>query len=52
MSYVETYLGEAAAILGRLDVAAIGKMVDLLVALRARCSSWASAAAPATRPTR
>ncbi|OGK97279.1 MAG: sugar isomerase [Candidatus Rokubacteria bacterium RBG_16_73_20] len=36
MSYVETYLGEAAAILGRLDVAAIGKMVDLLVALRAR----------------
>jgi len=36
MSYIETYLGEAAAILGKLDATAIQKMVDLLVALRAR----------------
>jgi D-sedoheptulose 7-phosphate isomerase len=36
MSYIEAYLGEAAAILGKLDVATIQKMVDLLVALRAR----------------
>jgi len=36
MSYIDAYLGEAAAILGKLDVATIQKMVDLLVALRAR----------------
>jgi D-sedoheptulose 7-phosphate isomerase len=36
MSYIDAYLGEAAAILGRLDVATIQNMVDLLVALRAR----------------
>src|SRR5438128_3085417 len=36
MSYVEAYLKDAAAILGRLDVATIQKIVDLLVALRAR----------------
>jgi len=36
MSYVGTYLKEAAEILGRLDVAAIQKLVDLLVDLRAR----------------
>ena len=36
MSHVQAYLGEAAAILGRLDVPTIQKMVDLLVALRAR----------------
>ena len=36
MSFIEAYLNEAAAILGRLDVATIQKMVDLLVALRAR----------------
>jgi D-sedoheptulose 7-phosphate isomerase len=36
MSFIEQYLGEAKAILGQLDVAAIQKMVDLLVALRAR----------------
>jgi len=36
MGHAETYLKEAAEILGRLDLAAIQKMVDLLVALRAR----------------
>ena len=36
MSYVDAYLGEAAAILGQLDIATIEKMVDLLVALRTR----------------
>src|SRR5438034_10938942 len=36
MSYVEAYLKDAAAILGRLDVATIQKIMDLLVALRAR----------------
>jgi len=36
MSYIDAYLGEAAAILGKLDVVTIQKMVDLLVALRAR----------------
>ena len=36
MGHAETYLKEAAEILGRLDVGAIQKMVDLLVALRAR----------------
>ena len=36
MSYVEAYLKDAAVILGRLDVATIQKIVDLLVALRAR----------------
>lgn len=36
MGHAEAYLKEAAEILGRLDLAAIQKMVDLLVALRAR----------------
>jgi len=36
MSYVETYLAEAITVLGALDRAAIEKMVDLLVILRAR----------------
>lgn len=36
MSYVETYLKEAAEIAGRLDASQIQRMVDLLVALRAR----------------
>ena len=36
MGHAEAYLKEAAEILGRLDVGAIQKMVDLLVALRAR----------------
>jgi D-sedoheptulose 7-phosphate isomerase len=36
MSFIESYLGESAAILGRLDVSTIQKLVDLLVALRAR----------------
>jgi D-sedoheptulose 7-phosphate isomerase len=36
MSFIESYLGESAAILGRLDVPTIQKLVDLLVALRAR----------------
>ena len=36
MSYVETYLKEAAEIAGRLDAAQIQKILDLLVALRAR----------------
>lgn len=36
MSYVGTYLKEATEILARLDVAAIQKLVDLLVDLRAR----------------
>jgi D-sedoheptulose 7-phosphate isomerase len=36
MSYVGTYLKEATEILARLDVAAIQKLVDLLVELRAR----------------
>jgi D-sedoheptulose 7-phosphate isomerase len=36
MSFIESYLGESATILGRLDVPTIQKLVDLLVALRAR----------------
>ena len=36
MSFIESYLAESAAILGKLDVATIQKLVDLLVALRAR----------------
>jgi D-sedoheptulose 7-phosphate isomerase len=36
MGHAEAYLKEAAEILGRLDLGAIQKMVDLLVALRAR----------------
>jgi len=36
MSFIESYLGESAMILGRLDVPTIQKLVDLLVALRAR----------------
>jgi D-sedoheptulose 7-phosphate isomerase len=36
MSFIESYLGQSAAILGRLDVPTIQKLVDLLVALRAR----------------
>jgi D-sedoheptulose 7-phosphate isomerase len=36
MSFIESYLGETAAILRRLDVSTLQKLVDLLVALRAR----------------
>ena len=36
MSFIESYLAESAAILGKLDVPTIQKLVDLLVALRAR----------------
>lgn len=36
MSFIENYLGESATILDRLDVPTIQKLVDLLVALRAR----------------
>jgi D-sedoheptulose 7-phosphate isomerase len=36
MSFIESYLADSAAILGRLDVPTIQKLVDLLVALRAR----------------
>jgi D-sedoheptulose 7-phosphate isomerase len=36
MSFIESYLGESATILSRLDVPIIQKLVDLLVALRAR----------------
>jgi D-sedoheptulose 7-phosphate isomerase len=36
MSFIESYLGESATILGRLDVPTMQKLVDLLVALRAR----------------
>ncbi len=36
MSFIESYLAESGAILGKLDVPTIQKLVDLLVALRAR----------------
>lgn len=36
MSYTTTYLGEASQIIGALDVTAIDRMVELLVALRER----------------
>jgi D-sedoheptulose 7-phosphate isomerase len=36
MSFIESYLAETAAILRRLDVSTLQKLVDLLVALRAR----------------
>ena len=54
MSFIESYLAESAAILGKLDVPTIQKLVtswSRCAPARAACSSSASAAAPATRPT-